>query len=107
MKTLLLLLALCVTVSSQAAVNPTTPPAEEVEEVAPMSSVKIKNDTGEKLSIHTGSGVVTLYDGRSTSIDCKPGTKIHLAERGMKRDHILTIKSSHCGETIELSDYID
>lgn len=106
MKMLLLLLALCVTVSSQATVN-TTPPVEDTEEVAPLSTVKIKNDTGEKLSIHTGSGVVTLYDGRSTSVDCKPGTEIHLAERGMKRDLIFEIESSHCGKTVELSDYLD
>lgn len=106
MKTLLLLLALCLTVSSQA-IEPPVASAEDTEEVAPLSSVKILNDTGEKISIHTGSGVVSLYDGRSTSVDCKTGKKIHLAERGMKRDFIFEIKSSHCGETVKLSEYLD
>lgn len=70
------------------------------------SNMKIVNDTGSKISIHTGSGFVSLNKGSSTSASCKTGKEVRRAERGSKKEVIFKIKSSHCGSTVKLSDYI-
>ena len=70
------------------------------------SSFKLINDTGDKVSIHTGSGFVTLNKGGSTSISCNVGKEVRFADSGKKGDVIFEIESSHCGETLKLSDFL-
>ena len=70
------------------------------------SSFKLINDTGDKISIHTGSGFVSLNKGGSTSISCNVGKEIRFAESGKKGDVIFEIESSHCGKTLKLSDFL-
>ncbi|CAA6825265.1 MAG: Unknown protein [uncultured Sulfurovum sp.] len=67
------------------------------------SSFKLVNDSGSKLSIHTGTGVANLNKGSSTSITCKVGKKIYTADRGTKDKFIFKVNSSHCGKTVKLS----
>ena len=74
--------------------------------VAPKGSFKILNDTGSKISIYTGSGYVTLNNGSSTSVSCNTGKKVYTASNGTKDDFIFEIKSSMCGNTVRLSDYL-
>ncbi|WP_291720717.1 hypothetical protein [Bernardetia sp.] len=74
--------------------------------VAPQGSFKILNDTGSKISIYTGSGYVTLNNGSSTSVSCNTGKKVYTASKGSKDDFIFEIKSSMCGKTVKLSDYL-
>jgi hypothetical protein len=70
------------------------------------SSFKLVNDTGSKIRIHTGSGVVSLNNGGSTSINCDNGRKIHTAPNGSKDDLIFEVDESMCGKTIKLSKYL-
>ncbi len=70
------------------------------------ASMKIKNDTGSKIRIHTGSGVVTLQKGSSTSISCKVGKKVHTAPKGVKDKFLFKITSKMCGKTVKLSKYL-
>lgn len=79
---------------------------EPVKEEPTYSYFKLKNDTDNKIRIHTGSGVVTLYKGGTTSISCKPGRKIYTAPNGTKKDFIFEVKSSMCGKTVMLSEYL-
>lgn len=67
---------------------------------------KLKNDTNQEHRIHTGSGVVTLYKGNSTSIKCEVGRKIYTAPKGVKDDLIFKVESNMCGKTIYLSDHL-
>lgn len=67
------------------------------------SSFKLVNDTGSKISIHTGTGVANLNKGSSTSITCKIGKKIYTASRGTKDKFLFKVSSSHCGKTVKLS----
>ncbi|CAA6817789.1 MAG: Unknown protein [uncultured Sulfurovum sp.] len=67
------------------------------------SSFKLVNDTGSKISIHTGTGVSNLNKGSSTSITCKVGRSIYTATRGTKDNFLFKISSSHCGKTVKLS----
>jgi hypothetical protein len=82
--------------------NSTTTNDEITETV--VSSFTLINDTKEKVSIHTGSGFVTLNKGSKTSITCKVGKEVRWAKSGMKKDVIFKIKSDMCGETLKLSE---
>lgn len=77
-----------------------------IEETAPKASFKILNDTGSKISIYTGTGYVTLNNGSKTSVTCNTGKKVYTASSGTKDDFLFEIKSSMCGETVRLSDYL-
>lgn len=71
------------------------------------SSFSLINDTKEKVSIHTGSGFVSLNKGSKTSISCNVGKEVRWANKGRKGDVIFKIASKHCGKTIKLSEVID
>ncbi|MGK0386072.1 MAG: hypothetical protein ACI849_000679 [Patiriisocius sp.] len=68
-----------------------------------LASFKLVNDTGEKVSIHTGSGFVSLNKGGSTSITCNKGKEVRWAKSGKKGKVIFKISGDHCGKTLKLS----
>jgi len=74
--------------------------------VSSASSFKIHNDTGSKISIHTGSGISNLNKGSSTSVSCKIGKKVYTASHGSKKKFLFKISSSTCGSTIQLSSVL-
>lgn len=76
------------------------------EEATAAASVKLINNTGGKVSIHTGTGFVSLNKGSSTSFSCKVGKKVSLANSGRKGKTLFTISSSMCGKTLKLADYM-
>ncbi|WP_338761619.1 hypothetical protein WAF17_15860 [Bernardetia sp. ABR2-2B] len=107
MKALFLTLSLAASVSLMSFVAPTNNNVNTDTEIsAPKASFKIKNDTGSKLSIYTGSGYVTLNNGSSTSVSCNTGKKVYTASKGTKDDFLFKIESSMCGKTVNLSDYM-
>ena len=64
--------------------------------------ITLINDTSEKVSVHTGSGSVTLNPrGGKTSFSCNVG-------KSVKADGkvIFKIDSDMCGKTIKLSEYL-
>lgn len=75
----------------------------QVETTITVASFKLVNDTGKKVSIHTGSGFVSLNKGGSTSITCTMGKEVRWADSGKKGDVIFKISSDHCGKTLKLS----
>ncbi|QIE59831.1 hypothetical protein G5B37_09715 [Rasiella rasia] len=78
----------------------------KTEIVTPFASFKLINDTGDKVSIHTGSGFVSLNKGGSTSITCNKGKEVRWAKSGKKGSVIFKISGDHCGKTIKLSEYL-
>jgi len=70
------------------------------------SSFKIYNDTGSKISIHTGSGIVNLNKGSSSSVSCKIGKKVYTASHGSKKKFLFKISSSTCGSKVKLSSVL-
>ncbi len=66
-------------------------------------SFSLINDTKDKVTIHTGSGIVSLNKGSKTSISCNVGKEVSWAENGKKGKAIFKIQDSHCGQTIKLS----
>lgn len=71
-----------------------------------LASFKLVNDTKSKVSIHTGSGFVSLNKGGSTSISCNTGKEVRWADSGSKGDVIFKISNDHCGKTIKLSKFL-
>jgi len=61
----------------------------------------IKNDTGDALRVHTGSGESTMTKGASKTITCSPGKSIKVEGKV-----ILKVTADMCGTTINLSDYL-
>ncbi len=70
------------------------------------SSFTLINDTKDKVSIHTGTGFVSLNKGSKTSIGCNIGKEVRWAKEGKKGDVIFKIASDHCGKTIKLSEFL-
>lgn len=70
------------------------------------SSFSLINDTKDKVSIHTGTGFVSLNKGSKTSIGCNIGKEVRWANDGKKGEVIFKIESEHCGKTIKLSEFL-
>jgi hypothetical protein len=56
------------------------------------------------VSIHTGSGFVSLNKGGSIIITCTMGKEVRWADSSKKADVIFKISSDHCGKTLKLSE---
>ncbi|WP_430399774.1 hypothetical protein [Flavobacterium sp.] len=67
-------------------------------------SFSLINDTKDKVSIHTGTGFVSLNKGSKTSIGCNVGKEVRWAESGKKGDVIFKITKDMCGKTLKLSE---
>lgn len=68
------------------------------------SSFSLINDSKDKISIHTGTGFVSLNKGSKTSIGCNIGKEVRWANEGKKGDVIFKITSEMCGKTLKLSE---
>ena len=62
-----------------------------VNEIKLESSFSLINDTKDKISIHTGTGFVSLNKGSKTSIGCNVGKEVRWANEGKKGDVIFKI----------------
>ena len=89
--------------SSFSTINQVSPVPSPVEDVIYFASFSLINDTKEKVSIHTGSGFVSLNKGSKTSITCNTGKEVRWASKGKKGDVIFKITSDMCGKTLKLS----
>ncbi len=68
------------------------------------SSFSLINDSKDKISIHTGTGFVSLNKGSKTSIGCNIGKEVRWANEGKKGDVIFKISSEMCGKILKLSE---
>jgi hypothetical protein len=68
------------------------------------SGISFINDSKDKISIHTGTGFVSLNKGSKTSIGCNIGKEVRWANEGKKGDLIFKITSEMCGKTLKLSE---
>ncbi len=69
------------------------------------SSFSLINDSKEKITIHTGTGIVSLNKGSKTSIGCNVGKEVCWAENGKKGELIFKITAEMCGKTFKLSEF--
>lgn len=67
-------------------------------------SFSLINDSKDKISIHTGTGFVSLNKGSKTSIGCNVGKEVCWANEGKKGDVIFKITAEMCGKTLKLSE---
>ena len=73
-------------------------------EVVVGESFSLINDSKDKISIHTGTGFVSLNKGSKTSIGCNVGKEVRWANEGKKGDLIFKITADMCGKTLKLSE---
>lgn len=65
-------------------------------------NITLLNDTGNKLSVHTGTGTTSLNaNGGKTSFSCKVGKSIKVDGK-----EIFKVTEKMCGETVKLSTYL-
>jgi hypothetical protein len=65
-------------------------------------NITLLNDTGNKLSVHTGTGTTSLNaNGGKTSFSCKVGKSIKVEGK-----EIFKVSEKMCGETVKLSTYL-
>ncbi len=67
-------------------------------------SFSLINDSKDKISIHTGTGFVSLNKGSKTSIGCNVEKEVRWANEGKKGDVIFKITADMCGKTLKLSE---
>jgi len=99
MKKILMVLALALVITpTVATANADTKIEKEIEG----GKVTLINDTDKKVSVHTGSGSVSLNpNGGKTSFSCDTGKSVKV-----DGDVIFKNTSDFCGETVKLSDYL-
>ena len=73
-------------------------------EIVVGESFSLINDSKDKISIHTGTGFVSLNKGSKTSIGCNVGKEVRWANEGKKGDVICKITADMCGKALKLSD---
>ena len=66
-------------------------------------NITLLNDTGNKLSVHTGTGTTSLNaNGGKTSFSCKVGKSIKVEGK-----EVFKVTEKMCGETVKLSTYLE
>jgi len=65
------------------------------------SSIKLINDTGEKVKLKLPSGSMSLNNSGSTSFSCKIGGKVYV-----DGSFVHTVSDDDCGRTIKLSSWM-
>ena len=73
-------------------------------EIVVGESFSLINDSKDKISIHTGTGFVSMNKGSKTSIGCNVGKEVRWANEGKKGDVIFKITADMCGKTLKLSE---
>lgn len=67
--------------------------------------IKVKNDTGGSVTLHTGKGTAPMNNGVTKEFCMEEGSKLYYADKGQKGDLIIEFTSDMNGKTIKLSDY--
>ncbi len=66
---------------------------------------RLKNDTGDKVRLHTGKGTSSINNGSSSRYTADVGQEFRLFD-GSKGDLLFEVDSDMDGETLKLSDYM-
>ena len=103
MKKTILLLSFIVLSSFGTISNSVTKSNVKIETVLG-ESFSLINDSKDKISIHSGTGFVSLNKGSKTSIGCNVGKEVRWANEGKKGDVIFKITADMCGKTLKLSE---
>lgn len=67
--------------------------------------IKVKNDTGASVTLHTGKGTAPMNSGTVKEFCLEEGSKLYFADKGQKGKAIITFTAKDNKTTIKLSDY--
>jgi len=100
----IILLSSFVVLTSFGTITNTETSSSVKTEIVVGESFSLINDSKDKISIHTGTGFVSLNKGSKTSIGCNVGKEVRWANEGKKGDVIFKITADMCGKTLKLSE---
>lgn len=100
----IILLSSFVVLTSFGTITKTENTSSVKTEIVVGESFSLINDSKDKISIHTGTGFVSLNKGSKTSIGCNVGKEVRWANEGKKGDVIFKITADMCGKTLKLSE---
>lgn len=75
----------------------------QLSEVKAEICFAIKNDTGNSVTLHTGTGTTTINNGSMRKLCIKENLKLCIADRGRPGKVLLTISEDISGKTLKLS----
>jgi hypothetical protein len=67
--------------------------------------IKVKNDTGASVTLHTGKGTAPMNSGVEKDFCMEEGSKLYFANKGQKGKLIVEFKADMNKKKIKLSDY--
>ncbi len=67
--------------------------------------IKVKNDTGASVTLHTGKGTAPMNSGVVKEFCMEEGSKLYFANKGQKGKLIVEFKADMNKQAIKLSDY--
>lgn len=67
---------------------------------------RIKNDTGESVTFHTGKGTTVLNNLAEKEFCMEEGETLHLAEKGKKGKVVVEVTSKIKGKKFKLSELL-
>lgn len=75
--------------------------------IAPQGEVciKVKNDTGASVTLHTGKGTAPMNSGVLKEFCLEEGSSLYFADKGQKGKVIVKFTAKLNKTTIKLSDY--
>jgi phosphotransferase system IIA component len=63
----------------------------------------VKNDMGETVTLHTGTGTTTMNNGTKREFCIKEGLKLSIADKGRPGKTLLVVSQDISGKTFNLS----
>lgn len=67
--------------------------------------IKVKNDTGGSVTLHTGKGTAPMNSGVQKEFCMEEGGKLYFADKGQKGKLIIEFTAKMNGKAIKLSEY--
>jgi len=107
MKKLIFVVAIAITFAMSSAFVPISSNSNVVvatKHVQGEICFKIKNDTGNSITLHTGTGTAPMNNGSQKEFCIKEGMKLCIADKGRPGKVLLTVSSDISGKTFKLSE---
>jgi hypothetical protein len=67
---------------------------------------KVKNDTGESITLHTGKGTAPMNNGIQREFCMEEGTTLCVSDKGKKGKVVVAVSSDVKGKVIKLSEVL-
>jgi hypothetical protein len=67
---------------------------------------KVKNDTGESITLHTGKGTAPMNNGIQREFCMEEGNTLYVSDKGKKGKVVVEVSNGVKGKVIKLSEVL-